>query len=172
MTLDEVKQIPMKEIAEQYGFRPSRAGFIHCPFHEGDRGASMKIYAKDFHCFACGAHGTQVDFVMKMDGVSFKEAFMLLGGTYEKATPEMKEAIRKAHKAKEDRERKERKIMAARRKNNDDITRCRSIIDSSEPLSDEWCEAQNALQIALYHHERLNAPPKIGGGGHGAIGPT
>ena len=27
----------MRDIAEQYGFHPNRAGFIPCPFHQGDR---------------------------------------------------------------------------------------------------------------------------------------
>lgn len=171
MTLDEVKAMPMRDVVQRYGLTPSRAGFVHCPFHQGDKGASMKIYAKDFHCFACGAHGTQIDFVMKMDGVSFKEAFMLLGGTYEKTPAEMKEAVRKAQRAKEAREREEMKVRAARRKNNDEITKYRSIIENSPPLSDEWCKAQNVLQLALYHHEQLNAP-RNGGDDHGAIGPA
>ena len=54
MTKEELKQrYSMKEIVEQYGFRPNRAGFIRCPFHTGDRDASLKIYEKDFHCFGC-----------------------------------------------------------------------------------------------------------------------
>ena len=46
MTLDEIKQIPMREIVERYGFHPSRSGFIHCPFHQCDKGGSLKVYAK------------------------------------------------------------------------------------------------------------------------------
>ena len=84
MTLEEVKNYyTMAEIVERYGFRPNRAGAIHCPFHQGDKGASMKIYKKDYHCFGCGAHGDQIDFVARMDGLSFREAFISLGGTYD-----------------------------------------------------------------------------------------
>ena len=47
MTKEELKQrYSMKEIVEQYGFRPNRAGFIRCPFHTGDRDASLKIYER------------------------------------------------------------------------------------------------------------------------------
>lgn len=88
MTKEELKQrYSMKEIVEQYGFRPNRAGFIRCPFHTGDRDASLKIYEKDFHCFGCGANGDIFDFVQRMDGVSFREAFLSLGGTYRQEKP-------------------------------------------------------------------------------------
>ena len=81
MTKDEIKeQYSMRDIVEQYGFHPNRAGFISCPFHSGDRTPSMKIYKKDFHCHACGANGDIFDFVMWMDGLTFKEAFQSLGG--------------------------------------------------------------------------------------------
>ena len=88
MTKEELKQrYSMKEIVEQYGFRPNRAGFICCPFHTGDRDASLKIYEKDFHCFGCGANRDIFDFVQGMDGVSFREAFLSLGGTYRQEKP-------------------------------------------------------------------------------------
>jgi hypothetical protein len=41
--------------------RPDGGGryHVHCPFHEGDREASMKLYTHDnsFYCFGCGAWG-------------------------------------------------------------------------------------------------------------------
>lgn len=79
MTSDEIKEIySMRDILIRYGLQPSRKGFIHCPFHQGDRDASMKVYDRDFHCFACGAHGDIFSFVMKMECCSFKDAFYLL----------------------------------------------------------------------------------------------
>ena len=47
MTKEELKQrYSMKEIVEQYGFRPNRAGFIRCPFHTGrkSRGAFHSVW--------------------------------------------------------------------------------------------------------------------------------
>ena len=45
MNREEIKHsYSMREIAERYGFHVNRAGFIHCPFHKGDKGASLKIY--------------------------------------------------------------------------------------------------------------------------------
>ena len=33
----------MRDIVERYGFHPNRAGFISCPFHQGDRTPSLKV---------------------------------------------------------------------------------------------------------------------------------
>lgn len=56
MTRDEIKEMyNMRDVLALYRLQPDRKGFIHCPFHRGDRDASMKIYDRDFHCFACGA---------------------------------------------------------------------------------------------------------------------
>ena len=82
MTVEEIKATySMRDIVERYGFQPNRSGFIHCPFHTGDRDASLKVYAKDFHCHACGANGDIFTFVQMMEEISFKEAFLSLVGT-------------------------------------------------------------------------------------------
>ena len=49
---------------------------ILCPFHEDKNNPSLKIYTKNnrFVCFACGARGSPVDFVMQYKKCSFKEA--------------------------------------------------------------------------------------------------
>lgn len=161
MTLDEVKRIPMHEVVERYGFRPSRAGFIHCPFHSGDKGASLKVYAKDWHCHACGAHGDQVDFVMRMDNLSFKEAFMLLGGTYESDKEKKEEVQRKIRLAEIERQRKAEREAEMRLKkdiNNNYITALRNGLECFPVFSDEWCDCQNELAYQLYKHDILSEP--------------
>lgn len=90
MTSEEIKRtVSMTELVWKYGLYPNRAGFIRCPFHNGDKNASLKIYKDSFYCFGCGASGDVFDFVRRMDGMSFKEAFLFLGGEYEcqKNTP-------------------------------------------------------------------------------------
>ena len=80
MTRDEIKEMyNMRDVLALYRLQPDRKGFIHCPFHRGDRDASMKIYDRDFHCFACGAHGDIFSFIMLMECCDFKDAFHLLG---------------------------------------------------------------------------------------------
>lgn len=90
MTSEEIKRtVSMTELVWKYGLYPNRAGFIRCPFHDGDKNASLKIYKDSFYCFGCGASGDVFDFVRRMDGMSFKEVFLFLGGEYEckKNTP-------------------------------------------------------------------------------------
>lgn len=63
-----------EHIAFYYGFHPNRAGFIRCPFH-GEKTPSLKVYkTSGWHCFGCGAGGSAIDFVMKMEGLSFGDA--------------------------------------------------------------------------------------------------
>jgi transcriptional regulator with XRE-family HTH domain len=45
-----------------------------CPFHEETK-PSFYIYEDcHYHCFGCGAHGDVIGFVMKSEGVGFREA--------------------------------------------------------------------------------------------------
>ena len=157
MTKDEIKEkYSMRDVAEQYGFHPNRAGFISCPFHSGDRTPSLKIYKKDFHCHACGANGDIFDFVMRMDGLSFREAFQSLGGTYERPSFSSDVAIYRARKQREMKEKQARRDAEDRELNNLLISVYRRHMERSEPLSDIWCDCYNRLQKELYRHEILN----------------
>ena len=50
-----------------------------CPFHKEKTPSFTLNEDKGFyHCFGCGAHGSAIDFVMNMDGVSFPEAVEIL----------------------------------------------------------------------------------------------
>lgn len=64
------------EVFAFYGFQPDRSGFLRCPFHQGDRHGSLKVYEGDrgWHCFCCGRGGSVIDFVMELFGLSFHEA--------------------------------------------------------------------------------------------------
>ena len=159
MTVDEIKQTyTMRDILIKYGLsQPNRAGFIHCPFHKGDREPSMKIYQDSYHCFACGANGDIFGFVMRMDSVSFKEAFLSLGGTYEnKETFHSKLCIYRAEKKKEMRRKQQERWRRKRELNYMLIDIYREWLRRSEPLSDAWCDCYNALQYQLYVMECLN----------------
>lgn len=72
--------LTMDEVARFYGFEPNRSGFISCPFHGGDKTPSLKIYpgSKGFHCHACGAGNSVIDFVMKLFGITFPQAVLRL----------------------------------------------------------------------------------------------
>lgn len=171
MTSEDIKkQRSMLSVIEGYGFHPNRAGFISCPFHSGDRQASMKIYKDSFYCFGCGASGDIFDFVQKMDDCSFKEAFFLLGGTYDGPSYASRLAIYRAQKARETREREERRRRQLVEHNNMLIDIYRASVARSEPLSDEWCGSYNALQYQLYMYEVIHG--QGGGAGDETFGGT
>lgn len=77
-TLEEFKQrLPLAEIVGRY-VRLTRRGREHqglCPFHDEKTPSFSVVEDKGFyHCFGCGAHGTAIDFIMNIDGLSFAEA--------------------------------------------------------------------------------------------------
>jgi DNA polymerase len=56
---------------------PVAGGKICCPFHD-DRTPSLHIYADHFHCFVCGAHGDQVDWLVQVEGMDRDKAVRVL----------------------------------------------------------------------------------------------
>ena len=157
MTREEIKQhYSMRDIVEQYGFKVNRAGFISSPFHTGDRSPSMKIYKDSYYCFGCGESGDIFSFIGDMDNLTFKEVFVMLGGTYEKPTFSSRLAIYRAQKKKEERARASGKLRKRKELNNMLIDVYRDFMRRSEPFSEVWCDCYNALQYQLYLHEILN----------------
>ena len=152
MTKEEVKgRYSMRDILARYGIRPNRAGFVRCPFHKGDREPSMKIYEKDFHCFGCGETGDIFSFVQKMEHLSFREAFLELGGTYEKEPSFVSRlALYRAKKERATELSMKEKKAAKRSLAALLVTVYRKWMRSSEPLSDVWCDCYNRMQYQLY----------------------
>ena len=67
---------------EREGFAPKQRGksfWLSCPFHD-DKNPSLKIdpEKQKFFCFGCGNHGSAIDFIMALHGLSFKEALQYL----------------------------------------------------------------------------------------------
>lgn len=158
MTVEEIKQTyTMRDILIMCGLsQQNRSGFIHCPFHKGDREPSMKVYKHDYNCFACGANGDIFTFVQEFYHISFKEAFLMLGGTYERPSFSSKMAIYHAQQEKKMREKEKEKLRKKRKLNNMLIDIYRDGMNRAKPLSDAWCDCYNALQYQLYVHELLN----------------
>ena len=83
---EEIKQrLTMREVAERYGFQINHANCIRCPFHAGDRQASLHIYpgTGGFHCFGCGANGSVIDFVMRLFDLNFRQAVLRLNADFQ-----------------------------------------------------------------------------------------
>jgi len=79
MTLDEIKQINIREYLGQLNIRPVRDygyyGMYYCPFRS-DHNASFKVdYRKNvWYDFGTNEGGSIIDLVMKMENCSFNEA--------------------------------------------------------------------------------------------------
>ncbi len=145
----------MQSVVASYGLKVNRAGFTACPFHN-EKTPSMKVYSDGYHCFGCGAHGDIFTFTQHMSKCDFKTAFQMLGGTYEKPTFESKMAMRKLEMEKQKRAKEQAELLAKRKRCNELIDEYRDRLKVATPMSDEWCECTNKLQIQLYLHEQLN----------------
>jgi len=65
-----------------------KRGKALCPFHD-ERTPSFVVNQRrqTFHCFGCGAYGDVITFIMKIKGISFKDALTYLGMASGKVTP-------------------------------------------------------------------------------------
>lgn len=65
--------LTMEMVAAYYGYEAVKAGFMHCPFHGGDRTPSLKIYGgrRGWHCYGCGKGGDIIDFVKELYHIDF-----------------------------------------------------------------------------------------------------
>ena len=162
MTSEEIKaSVSMRDILSKCGLpQPNRAGFIRCPFHKGDNSPSMKIYEKDYHCFACGANGDIFTFLQTYEGISFKDAFLDLGGGYQDHANEMSfTQKRRLYQRNACLQTKKRQVEAEEQEKERLRKETRLLwicVKMFEPLSDAWCECYNKLQIAEYRLEYLN----------------
>lgn len=148
MTLEEIKECTtMQDVLNERGLS-TRRGMMSCPFHGKDSNPSMRIYKDGYHCFACGANGDVVSFVQKYDGVTFKEAFLSLGGTYSNNLSNRSKILSKIkrQRAMEERRIALKKEEAFNRTVYETLTIARTVANVYEPFSDGWCDAMNIKQ--------------------------
>ena len=106
--------VRLTDVLARYNLTPNRAGFLHCPFHSGDRDASLKIYpaTDSWYCFGCGEGGDVIDFVAKMERCSFTDALKKLNTDFCLGLEE-KQSLRDARQRKQERA---REILGQKRK--------------------------------------------------------
>jgi DNA primase catalytic core len=83
--LNEIKQISLPDYLQSKGIQLKHNGNCSytglCPFHN-DTSPSLSVSYKNnkwlWHCFGCNLKGTVIDFVMKMENLSFPEAYKKL----------------------------------------------------------------------------------------------
>jgi hypothetical protein len=167
MTVEEIReQVNMFDLARDYGIKVDRHGMCSCPFHGTDKHPSMKIYKDGYKCFACGAAGDVFKFVQNIDNCSFKEAFLKLGGTYQRESNSAAEAIRRANlnALKAERARRQEAEAQFKRELVKAVTLCQCIIEAYEPLSDEWCLAKNHIEHLQDSLERYSDGKEVNKG--------
>ena len=155
MTAEEIKEtVSMRDVLARYGVEVGANGMCKCPIHN-ERHPSMKVYADGYKCFACGSGGDIFRFVQDMEGCDFKQAFIILGGTYKKHTTKTAKANAKAHfdRIKKRKEQAAKSEKDFRAKLMDAISFCEDLIDQNEPLSDNWCKGQKWLPWLWYVFE-------------------
>ena len=72
--IDRLQSVNIESLAEQLGI-PVRHHKCRCPFHE-DKSPSLHFWpsVNGWKCFGCGAKGTNIDLVMRKEGIGFTEA--------------------------------------------------------------------------------------------------
>jgi DNA primase len=83
--IEQIKRdVDLVVLARSYGIEPKPQGkhvLAKCPFHPEETASfSITPSVNLYHCFGCGAAGSPIDFVMKMEGMGFVEAVEKLRG--------------------------------------------------------------------------------------------
>lgn len=104
------ERVNIGEVLALYGLQANRAGFLHCPFHSGDRSPSLKVYPEQnsWHCFGCNKGGTVLDFVMEFERCSFLQAVKRLDRAFHLGLSDSKESYREYRQRLSERQRKEK----------------------------------------------------------------
>lgn len=81
--IDRLKsEISLVRLVERYGIELKRQGkdlVGKCPFHDDDTPSLIISEKKNvFHCFGCNASGTVIDWLMKIEGYSFRHTVEVL----------------------------------------------------------------------------------------------
>lgn len=144
----------MDQVARHYGFTPSRAGYICCPFHK-EKTPSLKLYrgSGGFHCFGCGAHGSVIDFVMKLFDITLQQAIIRissdfgLGLTAERPTKWEASRILEERRARQAAERAEKERLDVLAREHRYWWEAQKYFEYPHPL---YCEAVKRLPYLEY----------------------
>lgn len=169
-TARRVKElVRLTDVLTRYNLTPNRAGFLHCPFHSGDRDASLKIYpaTDSWYCFGCGEGGDVIDFVARMERCSFAEAVRQIETDFGLSAQENKETYTKYRQRLSERHRREKEEKSLKHTLNDKIAHRRSLwlaLKSSEITNHEQAQKVALLMAEI---ERLDCEiQQMGGEGN------
>ena len=162
----QVKElVRLTDVLARYNLTPNRAGFLHCPFHSGDRDASLKIYpdTDSWYCFGCGEGGDVIDFVAKMERCSFTDALKKLNTDLCLGLEE-KQSLRNVRQRKQERSREVLRQKEQRGTLLDKITYRRALWLSCKDANITTHErAQQAAQVLARIDQLDEAIAEMGG---------
>lgn len=152
--------VTMPELASTLGFQVDRAGFMACPFHQGDRTASLKLYGgkRGYYCFGCHKGGNIIQFVMEYLNMEFEPAVRYIADRFNIPLTESdslsEEAIRESKKRAELRKSENERIQEERRAKQQRLTEvskqmqsCQRMLGMFEPLGNVWCRLIDRYQM-------------------------
>ncbi|MCI6043557.1 CHC2 zinc finger domain-containing protein [bacterium] len=90
------ERVTARQVAERYGLKVNRNGMACCPFHN-DKHPSMKI-DRNYYCFACGAKGDAVNYVVALFGLSQLEAAKKINEDFSLGIPLGKQEVGRKRK--------------------------------------------------------------------------
>lgn len=151
----------LEDVMRSYGVHIDFRGFAKCPFHQGDKHGSLKVY-KDgkWHCYGCHLYGDVIDFVARMNNCNFQTAFALLGGTSKKLTKAEKIAYAKEQERRERTERRKAYYRERIRKleliNSDLSVRIRYLQGSADDVTESfWNDLKELEEWRLMTHNAI-----------------
>ena len=158
--------ITMQQVADIYGFKINRKGFMRCPFHANgsERTPSLKVYQgyRGFHCKACGVGGDVIRFVELLNNLTPLEAMMELAATFQipistdvDISPETIERAKQARFEQQQAITLEQQKQADLKRLGTLIQAFEREIEESQPYSNTWCYCQNKLPILRGEWEML-----------------
>lgn len=158
--------IPMRRVAEFYGLKINHKGFIKCPFHGSgaERTPSLQIYDgfRGFYCRGCGTGGDVTKFVELYEGVTQKDAALLLSERFNVPVSDNGEVPEEVYaKAMETVSKinseliHQSQIRAELRQISTLMHGYRVLVDSMVPFSDEWCGAVDEITRLMAKWEWL-----------------
>lgn len=126
--------------------------FGNCPFHN-EKTSSLSVNERKqmFYCFGCGMGGDLFKFITEIENISFKEAFISLGGKYADKDDFIAVQKQKSNKFEAEKQRQE-ELLKLRQKLqlSELIDYYYKLSKEFEPLSDGWCKCKNLLFQLTY----------------------
>lgn len=129
--------------------------FGNCPFH-AEKTSSLSVNEKKqmFYCFGCGMGGDLFKFITEIENISFKEAFISLGGKY--ADKEDFILTQKQNSNKFEAEKKRQSELLRQKQKlelSNLINYYQNLSKELTPMSESWCKCQDYIFYLLYAWE-------------------